>query len=154
MKKMLLFIIVIVFMFTSCEVQPNFNPKNIVFTPISGRVGDIITVTGDDFLKTEEYERLYDIFQDCTNDEDRENNFVVLFDVKVTKYEKGGALFENVSGTPALDIVSIKRNSIQCRVPEGAKSGKLLVHGVFVNYQNNPSERNFIVLDASGDEVW
>ncbi len=162
MKKsisIVLFAILSIFLLivlNSCPqgVQPNFGPKNIVFTPTTGRVGDIITVTGDDFREVEDYQKLYDIMKDLTNDEEKGSRSFVLFNAIVEYYIRDEIRYERPIGTPALEIVSIEKNRIQCKIPEGAKSGKILVLGDWINEDNNPSERNFIVLDASGDEVW
>jgi len=163
MKKsisIVLFAILSIFLLivlNSCPqgVQPNFGPKNIVFTPTTGRVGDIITVTGDDFEDASAYELKYSHLQDATNDEDIKLYSIVLFNAIVEYYNRDGIRYERPIGTPALEFVDIEDGKLICRVPEGAKSGKILVMQQYPSIEdNNPSERNFIVLDASGDEVW
>lgn len=160
MKKSLyfMFVIISIILIISCDTKPGYipdeGPKNIKFTPSSGKPGDIITITGDDFYPIEKMLK-YKEFYDSKNYLYEEHIGLVLFNVNIyyNPETKIDLIFE---GSEVVDFIEFDTNKIICKVPEGAKSGKIWVNGIYnatAIKLHHPSEEEFIVYDESGDEV-
>jgi len=67
-NKYFIFILTLI-LFVSCSSAkesfvPDNGPKNIKFSPVSGKAGDVVTITGDDFFSIEKMdENIDDKFQ-------------------------------------------------------------------------------------------
>ena len=153
----------ILFLFTffliSCnnnneEYVPDYGPKNIKFEPKYGKVGDIITITGDDFCSKEDMQ-LYltdrQEFIQIHNDDP-----LVYFNVNIYYTDEGDWNKLNIEGTEVTEYIEFDTNKIVCKVPNGAKSGSIFVNGILNDGTLDllhPSEEEFIVYDESGDIV-
>lgn len=142
----------------SCDTEPGYipdeGPKNIKFTPTSGKPGDIITITGEDFMpiedmnmyisKRQEFISLYGSLP------------LILFNVNIYYTKEIDYSQLHIEGTGASEYVDFDENRIVCKIPEGAKTGKIWVNGRYAAdfmELHHPSEEEFVVYDASGDIV-
>lgn len=147
-------------LFVSCSsveesFVPDNGPKNIMFSPASGKAGDIIIITGEDFIPVEDME-LYNSERSKFNQKYGTSLPLILFNVNIYYTKEVDYTQLHVEGTGALEYVEFGENKIVCKVPEGAKSGKIWVNGAYeaaFMELHHPSEEEFIVYDESGDEV-
>ena len=160
-KKTIFFMIFIIVFIISCDnfgepgYVPDYGPKNIKFTPGSGKVGDIVTITGDDFYPVEEME-LYISNRPEFNQKHGNLLPLILFNVNIYYTTEVDYSQLHVEGTGASDYIEFGKNKIVCKVPEGAKSGKIWVNGYYAGggmELHHPSEEEFIVYDETGDIV-
>jgi len=161
-RKKIYFIILVIKIFTiSCNNSsgegyvPDWGPKNIKFSPSSGKVGDIITITGDDFYPVEEME-LYVNDRVEFNHKYGTTRPLIYFNVNIYYTKETDYLQLHIEGTDAVEYIEFDKNKIVCKVPVGAKSGKIWVNGCYTASGmelHHPSEEEFIVYDESGDEV-
>ncbi|HOF01396.1 MAG TPA: IPT/TIG domain-containing protein [Spirochaetota bacterium] len=158
-KKTIFFIILIIVFIISCDnfgepgYVPDWGPRNIKFTPGSGKPGDTITITGDDFLSKEEMEIYLTDRQEFIY---RHNPFpLIKFNVNIYHDPEHQSTFV-LEGTEVTEYLEFNTNKIVCKVPEGAKSGKIWVNGYYTaafKELHHPSEEEFIVYDETGDIV-
>lgn len=158
-KNSICILISLLLLLFSCGqgVIPDEGPKNVVFTPTSAKVGDTITITGENFLPPEEMQWEIDnpdvtddAFHVCMLGE------LVYFNVEITEKDGDGIVNLYINGTIASEYLEFGENKIVCKVPEGATTGQILVNGhytVWVSELYHPSEEEFIVLDSSGDST-
>jgi len=140
---------------TEPEYVPDWGPRNIKFTPASGKTGDIITITGEDFIPVEDME-LYISDRPEFNHIYGTTRPLILFNVNIYYTTEVDYSQLHVEGTGATDYIEFGEDKIVCKVPEGAKSGKIWVNGCYTasfKELHHPSEDEFIVYDESGDIV-
>jgi hypothetical protein len=160
MKKGLYFALAVILMITifSCVgcggYIPDWGPRNIKFTPGSGKVGDIVTITGENFFELENMELYKNNRQEFIN-KFGDINPLVYFNVNLYT-EVTDILQLHIEGEECIEYISFDTNKIVCKVPEGAKSGKIWVNGYYAGGGmdlHHPSEEEFIVYDETGDIV-
>ncbi|GEM_PF-608436 len=160
-KKTIFFIILIIVFIISCDnfgepgYVPDNGPKNIKITPNSGKPGDVVTITGDDFIPVKDME-LYNSERAKFNQKYGTLLPLILFNVNIYYTTEVDYSQLHVEGTGASDYIEFGKNKIVCKVPEGAKSGKIWVNGYYAGggmELHHPSEEEFIVYDETGDIV-
>jgi len=160
MKKGLYFALAVILMITifscvgCCGYVPDWGPRNIKFTPGSGKVGDIVTITGENFFELENMELYKNNRQEFIN-KFGDINPLVYFNVNLYT-EVTDILQLHIEGEECIEYISFDTNKIVCKVPEGAKSGKIWVNGCYTaafKELHQPSEEEFIVYDETGDIV-
>lgn len=157
MKKILILYLLLLFIFCCNNIEdtylPDYGPKNIKFMPASGKPGDTVTITGDDFLNKEEMELYLTDRQEFIY---RHNSFpLIKFNANIYHPPENQSSLV-IEGTEVIDFIEFDTDKIVCKVPEGAKTGKIWVNGIytaFIKYLHHPSEEEFIIYDASGDIV-
>lgn len=159
MKKILLFLNITFILIISCEnighsYIPDWGPNNIKFSPVSGKAGDIVTITGENFFELENME-LYKNDRQAFIDKFSDNLPLVYFNVNI--YTEVTTILQlHIEGEECIEYISFDTNKIVCKVPEGAKTGKIWVNGYYAAGGidlHHPSEEEFIVYDESGDIV-
>ena len=101
-------------------------------------------------------EDLYKEFYDSEDYLYHEHIGLALFNTKIYyTYEENNNQLQ-IEGTEAVDCIEFDTDKIVCKVPKGAKSGKIWINGIYeagLLELHHPSEEEFIVYDESGDEV-
>jgi len=138
-------------------VSPDTTVKNVTFSPSSGKVGDVIAISGDNFMM--QGDMIWEANnQDATYDVNNPGyrclkGKLVVFNAELTDDTTG----YHVNGVNAKEYINFGWSTIYCKIPQGAKTGKIYVANSRENEltQKNyhPSVEIFTVLDASGEIV-
>jgi len=152
MYKIIIILAINLFAFTSCDVVVGNNPisKILDFNPKEGRCGDIITIEVDMAYTQEEIDNA--VMGVCFSDNTTDKLYLISFG---GKYLNGDILTNNA--TYATEYIEAAKTKIVCKVPFGARSGYLTIPSLLDEdriLSGSSSKEIFIVVDASGDEIW
>ncbi|MBP7552327.1 MAG: hypothetical protein KA885_02795 [Spirochaetes bacterium] len=151
MFKRIFILVISLFVFTNCDVVVGNNPisKIIDFNPKKGRVGDIITIEVDMAYTQEE---INNAINGIYNYDLERNIYLISFG---GKYLNGDILKNNA--TYVTEYIEAAKQKIVCKVPSGAKTGYIsITSGMDIDgiLDGSSSKEIFLVVDASGDEIW
>lgn len=143
MYKIIIILAISLFAFTSCDVVVGNNPISEIldFNPKEGSPGDIITIEVDMAYTQEEI--------------DNAVKGVYNYDLEKNRYL---IYIENIdSRIQVTEYIEATRQKVICKIPNGARTGYIgISSGMDIDniLDGSLSKEKFIVVDASGDEIW